>query len=114
MSLINFSNNITHLARVPAIIYTPINNFSMLSEKASSKISNNKKTLISTSPLTDKKKISTTSKVSKSSTSVKNSLTKKNLLTKKTSKSMSTDTKDEKIVTINFEVFGKVQGLFFF
>jgi len=45
------------------------------------KISNNKKTLISTSPLTNKKKISTTSKVSKSSTSVKNSLTKKNLLT---------------------------------
>ncbi|ORX84227.1 Acylphosphatase-domain-containing protein [Anaeromyces robustus] len=109
-SIINLSK--TTLTNKTLINCTFTKSFSMLS-KNTLKTNEKKKTLKTTSLLSDKKKFST-SKVSNSKESVNNSLSKKSLLTKKSSKNMSTKSdKDEKIVSINFEVFGKVQGVFF-
>jgi len=105
-SLINLSKNT--LTNKTLFNCTLTQGFSMLS-KSTLKTNDKKKTLKTTSLLSDKKKLSSTSK--KSTDSLKNNLSKKSLVTKKSSKTMSTKSdKDEKIVSINFEVFGKVQG----
>jgi len=115
MSLVNLSNT-TLINNVSFNCpLTLVQGFSMLSNSNLKTCDKNKKTLKTTSLLSDKKKISSTSKSTKSTNSLKNSITKKSSLTKKSSKTMSTKSdKDEKIVSINFEVFGKVQGWYFY
>jgi len=139
MSLSNFCN-IPNLLSTSGQIpnFTPLNNFlssqtvfdcnppvydfSMLSERKVLKNNSNEKNTSSSSLLTNKKK-----KISKSNSdnntiktykSTENKsqkkLSKEKPLKKKPLKKMSVNLDDEKIVSINFEVFGKVQRIYYY
>ncbi|KAL6633176.1 Acylphosphatase-domain-containing protein [Neocallimastix sp. 'constans'] len=113
MSIINLSKSSMILSSRPAINFITINSFSMLSENNITKSNINKKNLNTSSLLTHKKTINNTTKTFSSTRSIINNFSKKRLFIKKLIKKMSTTSDNEKIVSVKFEVFGKVQGVFF-